>query len=571
MMKESNTIDKLNEKILLLETQVKHMTNELRITKEEYETTARNYFDIYSNMGKKVEDQTELLQTVLNNIPAYVYWKDKNQVYMGCNQNQAEAFGIPSTDSIAGKTDYDLFGTKAKAETVIAHDQSVMDNDKPEFHKIELLTLSNEKQMWADCNKVPIHDSDNYVIGVLGVYEDITERIEREKEQKKLEEQVRQAQKLQSLGVLAGGIAHDFNNILTPIIGYSEMAINDLEDSEQLDYYLQRIIKGSFRAKELVKQILTFSRHGAQKKEPLQMDAVLKEALKLIRSTLPVTIEIHLRIQSSSMILGDPTQIHQIFINLCTNASLAISGKGSIEIALENVTLKENDIQGEIAKPGSYLKLTVKDNGEGMSQEVMQRIFEPFFTTKEVGKGTGMGLSVVHGIVKGLDGYITVDSELGKGSTFNIFLPEFKGNELAQIEDKAEPDIIQQGNKEKILLVDDEFLIVEMMTEMLKSLNYNVSPFSRPLEALEAFKRHPSSFSLILTDLTMPRMTGVALAEEILRIRSDIPIIMCSGHGDILSPPTPKTGKISEMITKPVSRSNMAETVKRVLQNSERK
>jgi PAS domain S-box-containing protein len=564
------SVKDLKEKIMLLETQVKHLNNELRITKNEYDATAKNYFEIYSHMGKKVEDQAELLLTVLNNIPAHVYWKDKDLVYIGCNIRFAETFGFANPEDIVGKTDRDIFGVPEEADAFSSGDSRVIENDKPEFHNIQMQTTPKGDIIWVDSNKVPLHDSNNNVIGVLGVYEDITLRLQKEKEQKKLEDHMRQSQKLQSLGVLAGGIAHDFNNILTPIIGYAEMALDDISNQDHLKIYLERIVKGSLRAKDLVKQILTFSRHRQQKKEPLHFSSVLKEALKLIRSTLPATIEMKDRIDSNSgMILGDPTQLHQVIINLCTNAAQAMSeNSGRIEIGLEKKRLERGELDRSEFTPGSYLLMTVKDNGEGMTDELMQRIFEPFFTTKEIGQGTGMGLSVVHGIVDSLNGFIKVESHRGEGSEFKIFIPEYIGKtQEHEVPDSGE-QTIPLGNRQRILFIDDESLIVEMISSMLASLNYDVLAVSSPDGALNAFKEAPGSFDLVMTDLTMPGMTGISLAEEILRVRSDMPVILCSGHSNSIDLNSKEARGIVEVINKPVSKSELGGVLKKVFDNS---
>ena len=558
---DSDEVKELKEKILYLETRLKHLTNELSITKNEYERTANNYFEIYSNMGKKVEDQAELLQTVLDNIPAYVYWKDINHKYMGCNKNFARSMMLPNPAAIIGKTDSQIY-SHDEAQEISLEDTSVIERGIPEFHKIRQHKTPSGKEMWMDIIKVPIHDSVDKIIGMLAVHEDISERVSAEKEQKKLEENMRQSQKLQSLGVLAGGIAHDFNNILTPIIGYAEMAQEDITETDKLDFYLQRIAQGSMRAKELVRQILTFSRHSTSLKEPLSMSAVIAEAAKLIRATLPATIEIKQNISSTpGIILGDPTQIHQVIINLCTNAAQAMKdSKGVIEISLQKTHIGPNT---DDINPGSYILLKVSDNGSGMPPEIIERIFEPFFTTKEVGQGTGMGLSVVHGIIKGLDGHIEVSSNPDKGTEFSIFIPEHEDSTLPE---KTEKTPSTPGKGQKVLLVDDEPIVLETLTKIMKSLNYDVTPCATPFQAVEAFKQNPYSFDLLFTDLTMPGMTGIVLAEEILRVRSDIPVVLCSGHGDGID--RKSRGAISAMISKPADRETIAETLNELFKKS---
>ena len=559
----SDDVKALKDKILYLETRLKHLNNELSITKNEYERTANNYFEIYSNMGKKVEDQAELLQTVLDNIPAYVYWKDINQKYLGCNRNFARAMTLPNPIAIIGKTDSQIYSPDEAGE-VSNEDASLIGGGMAEFRKVRRHKTPSGKEMWMDIIKVPIHDSEDKIIGMLAVYEDISERVRAEKEQKKLEENMRQSQKLQSLGVLAGGIAHDFNNILTPIIGYAEMAQEDIGEPDKLDFYLQRIAQGSLRAKELVRQILTFSRHSSSKKEPLSMSAVISEAAKLIRATLPATIEIKQGVSSTpGIILGDPTQIHQVIINLCTNAAQAMKdAKGIIEISLSKIHISENPDE---FRPGAYILLKVRDNGSGMPPEIIERIFEPFFTTKEVGQGTGMGLSVVHGIIKGLEGYIKVSSSPGEGTEFNIFIPEHETSAVPEKTPK-EKSGFAMGKGQNVLLVDDEPIVLETLGKIIKSLNYTLTPCATPFKAIEVFRDAPYSFDLLFTDLTMPGMTGIALAEEILRVRSDIPVVLCSGHGDGVD--RKSRGTISAMISKPADRETIAETLHELLKNS---
>jgi CheY-like chemotaxis protein len=369
--------------------------------------------------------------------------------------------------------------------------------------------------------------------------------------------------------VLAGGIAHDFNNILTPIIGYAEMALDDISNQEHLKLYLQRIVNGSHRAKDLVKQILTFSRHRQQKLEPLHFSAVLREALKLIRSTLPATIEMRDRIENDSgMILGDPTQLHQVVINLCTNAAQAIpKNSGFVEISLSRENLEDIDIGHSELKPGSYLRLMVKDNGEGMPEEIKQRIFEPFFTTKDVGQGTGMGLSVVHGIVDSLNGFIKVESELDKGTVFKVYIPEYFGDG-ATVDEPVQEDSTPLGEKQKILFIDDEPLIVDMLSSMLESMNYDVVGIASPGEALNLFRKSPRDFDLVMTDLTMPGMTGIALAAEVFRLRSDLPVVLCSGHSASIDLSGGDSRGIVEVINKPVSKNKLGRVLKKVFDNT---
>jgi len=349
----------------------------------------------------------------------------------------------------------------------------------------------------------------------LLIYEDITEN-------KKLEDQLRQAQKMESIGTLAGGVAHDFNNILSPIIGYTEMLLEDIPKESPLRISLMEVLKGALRAKDLVKQILTFSRQTAHEIRPLKIQNILKDVLTLSRSTLPTTIEITQDIQKEcGMIMADPTQIHQIVMNLITNAFHAMEESGGIlTVGLKEVNLPQESLPESDLRPGPYVCLTIADTGTGMDIQTQERLFEPYFTTKERDKGTGLGLAVVHGIVHVYNGMIEVESILGKGTAFTVFIPRI----VSEVETKTEiqPAEFLTGN-ERILLVDDEEVISEMLKSMLERLGYTVSVRNSSTDTLEAFKAAPFNFDLVITDMTMPNLTGDKLAKKIKTIRPDTP------------------------------------------------
>lgn len=412
---------------------------------------------------------------------------------------------------------------------------------------------------WEQATIAPIRDADNAITHYLAVKEDITER-------KKLEEQLRQVQKMEAIGQLAGGIAHDFNNILSAITGYSELSLSILEPNSQASKYLTQVMEASRRAKELINQILMFSRETEQELRPTRVDFPVKEALKLIRASVPATIEIRSKILSKASALADPTQLHQIVMNLCTNAAQAMRDNGGLlEVHLTDVTVDDGDNCQDYpnAKPGEYIRLAVSDQGHGIDAQYIHRIYDPFFTTKKRGEGTGMGLSVVHGIVKSYGGFIYVHSRLGQGSTFEILIP---AKAYAGVRDTVLEMPIPTGS-ESILFVDDETMIVDIAKKMLESLGYRVTARTNAMEALEAFKSNPDSFDLVVTDLTMPKMTGLDLAEKILQIRPGFPVVLCTGFDVTMNEEKIVAHGLQDIIYKPILRRDMATVVRKTLDN----
>jgi CheY-like chemotaxis protein/anti-sigma regulatory factor (Ser/Thr protein kinase) len=362
---------------------------------------------------------------------------------------------------------------------------------------------------------------------------------------------------------LAGGIAHDFNNILSAIIGYTELTVDYLE-KESLPYNnLQEVLEAGNRAKDLINQILTFSRQSEQNLKPLQLKLIVNDALKLIRATLPSSIEIRTDLKSDAAILGDQIKIHQILMNLCTNASHAMQEMvGVMSVSLSEVEIDSDFIIKHFdVKSGSYLKLSVSDTGHGMPSSLMEHIFDPFFTTKEKGQGTGMGLSVVHGIVKSHNGTIHVYSEPGEGSTFNVYLPVIE----RQLEQKIRAEKPIPRGTEHILFVDDEESLINLGKQVLVSLGYTVTSRINSLEAFELFKTRPNAFDLVITDLTMPNMTGDELALKIMAIRPEIPVILCTGFSTRITEEKAKSMGIKAFIMKPLIKKDIAETLRQVL------
>jgi PAS domain S-box-containing protein len=413
-------------------------------------------------------------------------------------------------------------------------------------------------------NSKIIYGADGKPKGATAVVHDLTEQKQAEEEKKNLEYQLQQAQKMEAIGTLAGGIAHDFNNILSVIIGYTELILMNGDVNEEVRQNLKEIFSASKHARDMVKQILAFSRQNKQERKPIQVAHIVKEAIKMLRASLPATISIQQHIEKDTGVIeADPTQIHQVLMNLCTNAAHAIHEKdGVLEIHLGNVELDQKaaaDIPG--LKTGSYLKLSVKDSGEGIDPKIQQQIFNPYFTTKEKGKGTGLGLAVVQGIVKSNNGAVTVESELGKGATFHVYLPTIK-RKLTADEEIATP--LPMGC-EHILLVDDEQPLVEIGKQMLERLGYSVDMRTSSIEALELFRANPDRFDLVITDIVMPNMNGDRLAQKIIDIRNDIPVVLCTGYSEKFTRRNASEMGIQSFLMKPLVMRDLADTVRQAL------
>ncbi|MFZ5573422.1 MAG: PAS domain S-box protein [Thermodesulfobacteriota bacterium] len=394
-------------------------------------------------------------------------------------------------------------------------------------------------------------------IGTQGIARDISDRLRMKQEKEKLEAELRQAQKMEAIGTLAGGIAHDFNNILSAIFGYAQLAQRYTAENPKIVQYLDHIHSASQRAKSLVQQILLFSRQERSQKIPCDISIIIKEALKLLRATLPATIEIRQYIASNQgIVVADQTQIHQVLMNLCTNAAHAMQEKGGI---LE-VSLTAEEVVNE-GVAGRYLKLSVSDTGCGMDKATMERIFEPYFTTKNVGDGTGMGLAMVHGIVKAHGGMITVASESGRGTLFEVFFPVIQ----AEVDAGAsEPEAVPTGS-EHVLFVDDEHFLVDIGKDMLEALGYSVETHIDPLAAFEAFRADPDRFDLLITDLTMPHMNGELLITEIRKIRPGFPAVLCTGFGRRLGGNHLEEMGQVQVMNKPIRLADLARVVRETL------
>jgi len=403
---------------------------------------------------------------------------------------------------------------------------------------------------------------------VSGVIQDITATKRAEEEKILLESQLRQAQKMESIGTLAGGIAHDFNNILSPIIGFTEMTAVELPPGSQARANLEEVLRAAQRAKEMVRHILTFSRQDTQEMKAMKLQPVVQESMKLLRSSLPSTIDIKEQLdEETGSVMGDSTQIHQLVVNLCTNAYQAMREKGG----RLNVSLTEVDVNasiptsGQDLPPGRCVCLSVADTGHGIDQTIIDRIFEPYFTTKGPAEGTGMGLSMVHGIVKRHQGHITVDSTLGEGTTFRVYIPQMASVDETTFHETTE--FVPLGH-EHILLVDDEPQLLTMQGQILERLGYDVTAMSSSKDALGVFRQAPGTFDLLMTDQTMPNLTGAELSVEVLKLRPGLPIILCTGFSEALSPEAAADMGIQHYLQKPVSLKALARTVRLALNNA---
>ncbi|HBG21168.1 MAG TPA: hypothetical protein DDY32_18350 [Desulfobulbaceae bacterium] len=402
----------------------------------------------------------------------------------------------------------------------------------------------------------------------VSFYTDLTAQKQAEQERHSLQAQLAQAQKMEAIGTLAGGIAHDFNNILGAVLGYAEVAREECPSGSQVAQDLDQVILAGTRAKDLVKQILAFSRQAETEKIPLLPASIVKETIKLLRSSLPSTIDIRQNIDGQTApILADPTQIHQILINLCTNAFHAMEERGGIlTISLTNIRLTEEELAAAPhLQPGLFVRLSVSDTGGGITPEIKNRIFDPYFTTKEIGKGTGMGLAIVHGIAKSYGGFIDCDSNLGQGTTFRVTLPALKEQAISEVKTNASVPV----GKERILFIDDESMLAEMSRTMLARLGYTVTVRTDSLEALNTFRQAPEAFDLVITDQTMPHMTGIELARTMLQIRPQLPIILCTGYSNLISEDKVKATGIRGFALKPLTRKNIAELIRQVLGREE--
>lgn len=517
-------------------------------------------------VGERTEqlwESEKIARTQLSEIEAYYNMTplglctlDRELRYIRINQRLSEINGIPVHEHL-GRTVREVVPNLADyveelARRVLESGEAVKD--------IELsceTAQPGDNRTWRTMF-FPIREAGGQVAGVGVVVEEITE-------QRHLEAQLRQSHKMEAIGTLAGGIAHDLNNMLAVIMGNAELALDD-NQPDSMHRNLNQILNASKRARDLVKQIQTFSRKDGQRGERVRLAPIVKEAYDLLRASLPSTIrmELKLRAKADTTIVADPSQIEQVIVNLANNAAYAMrENGGTLTIGLSTMT-GQSSLFSEDAEPDRSVKLTVKDTGSGMTPEVQERMFEPFYTTKGLGQGSGMGLSVAYGIVKGYGGTIRAESRVGKGSTFTVLLPQ--ADVSPQTTGKDEEEASSRSVKERILFVDDEAALVEMVTTMLGRLGYRVTGLTHSPKALEVFKQSPREFDLVITDQTMPDMTGITLAGKLFALRKDIPVILCTGYSETLSPDKAQEAGIRELVMKPIMKSEMVQAIRRALE-----
>jgi len=486
-----------------------------------------------------------MFSSLMATIPDTIYFKDRESRFVRINEAQARLFSLRDIADAVGRTDYDFHGEE-HARIAYEDEQRIMRTGVPLVGFEEKEAWPDGHVTWVSSTKVALRDTDGHITGLVGISRDVTER-------RKLEEQFRQSQKMESIGTLAGGIAHDFNNILTAISGYTELTQLKLKDNAELSGHLAIVAQAVKRATNLVRQILTFSRQEQSQRLPVRLRPVVEECIELLRATIPSTIQFDVSLSGDTpIVLADANQVHQILMNLGANAWHAMKDRpGRLQFKLVKFVVDEAyaATQSQL-RSGVYARVSVSDTGCGMDQATQRRIFEPFFTTKAPGEGTGLGLSVVYGIMEGHNGAITVYSQPGEGTVFHLYFPAQAGETTPLIDEESS---IPQGHGERLLFVDDEEILVGLAKKTLSQLGYGVEATTQPAAALAMVRADPSRFALVITDQTMPGMTGLELASELKRIRPGLPIILKSGYSRSLTPERIKEAGVHQFLLKPAS------------------
>lgn len=524
---------------------IKELSDEKIRLEEEKRQYLMNLEEIVEERTKALQQSEARLRVILDSVPVAVMMisADKHKI-VDVNPKMALMSGL-TRESLIGTMchesvcpfSYSDCPFKSFGEINVTFEHILQHADKTEIPVLK--TISN----------LTLGEQNYFMISMV----DISER-------KKLEKQLVQAQKMEAIGSLAGGIAHDFNNILASVIGFTELALDREIEGSQQHSNLNSVLTASLRAKDLVHHILTFSRQSDTEKKPVMVHLLVKEALKLLRASLPSTIQINESIQTESVVLGDSTQIHQVIMNLCTNAFHAMKETGGIlSIKLEDMQVEpKGEMNNQDLRPGLYTVLSITDTGHGMSAEILNKIFDPFFTTKNKGEGTGMGLSIVHGIIHAHEGAVFAESIPGETTCFTVYLPAFQEQPLLE---NYKPDPLYLGT-ERILLIDDEPQVLAMAKQTLESFGYTVTAESNSTDALERFKGNQDKFDIIITDLTMPHMTGDVLAQEVMRAKPNMPVILFTGFSDRMDEKSSKEIGIRAFVRKPFLKKELGEAVR---------
>ena len=517
---------------------------------------------------QELRDHRAFLNQIIDTVPSPIFVKDREGRFVLVNKAMAEMYGATPAE-LVGKKGEDFNPHEDETTIFRAEDLDVLDSQKPIFIPQRVVTNARGEMCIHATTKLPLAGKDQ----ILGVAVDITERKQAEAERARLERHFRQAQKMQALGTLAGGIAHDFNNMIFAILGFIRLALKQTPDESKVKEYLLQIQSAGMRASDLVRQILTFSRQTDKEMKPVHLVTLFKEVSKMLRATLPATIELRIEVspeiqENQDIIIGDPTQVHQVLMNLCTNAMHAMQDNGGVlDMSLEPVCITpENASMNPEHRAGEFLQITISDTGYGIEPSIIEQIFDPFFTTKKPGEGTGMGLSVVHGIVQSHRGSIQVESTVGVGTKFHVLFPKkMEESDAISANENACPT-----GQEHILFVDDEPILVDMANEMLSQLGYRVTALTSPHTALQRFMEEPDSFDLLITDQTMPYLTGMELSRKMLAIRKNLPIILVTGYSETVTPEHAKNIGIKEFIIKPVVEDQLARIIRQVLESAAR-
>lgn len=513
-------------------------------------------------VSEELRQADERNEQVLTAITSILIWVDSDGIVRHWNRYAESVFGIPAAQVLNNPfSDSPIpWDTKKVMETIsecLKGCEPIRLDDIP-------FQYTDGQEGFLGITINPICPESGGPAGFLLFGADVTQKRRQDAERQKLEEHVRQMQKMESLGTLAGGIAHDFKNILGPILGYTEMMLRSKNRDSKEQERLEKVLKSAHRAKGLIDQILAFSRKGVEKKTVISLNDVVEETMNFLKEVVPSNIELETKYQTNhATILADPTHIHQVIMNLCSNASYAMRERGGkLSVMVDSVAL-----DGDIIKKhthlvqGEYIKLTVRDTGIGISPEIIARIFDPFFTTKPASEGSGMGLAAVHGIVIKHGGAVEVQSVVGEGSAFDLYFPKAKSEAGVRVLETKE---VMKGTG-RILVVDDDQELIDMMADMLESIGYQVAKTANSIDALNMFSENPNGFDLAILDQIMPQMLGTKLATEIIHIRPQFPIILCTGHGDLSMYYEAEKAGIREFLEKPIGMTELSQAVHRAL------